>query len=213
MDRAPGAHNTGAGGRRLSDAADIGPDLAERRCIVTREVMDEAALIRFVRSPEGQAVPDIARKLPGRGVWVGLSRRRVAEAVAKQLFSRGFHAETRAARELPSQIGELLRKAAIGYLALARKAGDAVAGAAKVEEMLARDRARLLIHAREAAEDGKRKLKPPPEGRVETINLFAEGELALAFGRSHVIHAAVAKGGLADKLLAAARRCEAYEAS
>ena len=182
-------------------------------CIVTREVMDEAALVRFVRSPEGEAVPDLARKLPGRGVWVGLSRKRVAEAARKRLFSRGFHSETRADAALPDRLGQLLRQAALGYLALARKAGDAVAGSAKVEEMLGRGRARLLIHALEAKEDGKRKLKAPPDRPIETINLFAGAELDLAFGRSHVIHAAVAKGGLAEKLLAAARRCEAYEAS
>ena len=55
--------------------------VAERMCIVTREVMDEAQLIRFVRGPDGSVVPDLNRKLPGRGVWVGLKRTRVAEAV------------------------------------------------------------------------------------------------------------------------------------
>jgi predicted RNA-binding protein YlxR (DUF448 family) len=187
--------------------------LAERTCIVTRQAKDESDLIRFVRGPEGQAVPDIARKLPGRGVWIGLSRKLVAEAVAKRLFSRGFRQETKATEELPDLVARLLRQQGLGYLALARKAGEAVAGNAKVAELLAKHRVRLLVHAAEAAEDGKRKLQPSPESEVETINLFAASELDLAFGRSNVIHAAVAKGGLAQKLLDAARRLQSYEAS
>ena len=42
----------------------------ERRDVVSGEVMEEARLIRFVAGPDGQVVPDLARKLPGRGIWV-----------------------------------------------------------------------------------------------------------------------------------------------
>ena len=47
----------------MNEEADL--PLADRMCIVTREVKDEAELIRFVRSPDGMVVPDLARKLPG----------------------------------------------------------------------------------------------------------------------------------------------------
>ena len=187
-------------------------ELAERMCIVSREVMDEAALIRFVRGPSGEAVPDLARKLPGRGVWVALSRARVAEAARKNLFSKGFSADTRAAVDLPETIGQLLRKAALAYLSLAKKAGEAVAGFGKVEEVLAKGRARVLVHAAEATADGCRKLDRMAAPEVEKIGLFHVDELDLAFGRANVIHAAVAKGGLAEKLLAAVRRIEIYDA-
>jgi len=187
-------------------------ELAERMCIVSREVMEEAALIRFVRAPSGEAVPDLARKLPGRGVWVALSRAKVAEAAKKNLFSKGFSADTRAAADLPETIGQLLRKAALAYLSLAKKAGEAVAGFGKVEEMLGKGRARVLVHAAEATADGCRKLDRMAAPEVEKIGLFQVDELDLAFGRSNVIHAAVAKGGLAEKLLAAVRRMEIYDA-
>ena len=187
-------------------------ELAERMCIVSREVMDEAALIRFVRAPSGEAVPDLARKLPGRGVWVALSRARVAEAAKKNLFSKGFSADTRAAADLPETIGQLLRKAALAYLSLAKKAGEAVAGFGKVEEMLGKARARVLVHAAEATADGARKLDRMAAPEVIKIGLFLVDELDLAFGRSNVIHAAVAKGGLSEKLLAAVRRIEIYDA-
>jgi len=191
---------------------EVAADLATRMCIVTRECLDESALIRFVRGPSGEAVPDLTRKLPGRGVWVSLNRARVAEAIAKRAFSRGFAAETKASPELPDLIASLLRKAALSYLSLAKKAGEAVTGFMKVEEMLGQGKARILIHAEEAAPDGRRKLDKLAGPEMEKTSLFHLDELDLAFGRSNVIHAAVAKGGLAEKLLGALRRIEDYEA-
>lgn len=185
--------------------------VADRMCIVTREVMDEARLIRFVRGPDGAVVPDINRKLPGRGVWVSSSRVRVAEAVKRHAFNRGL-GEVSAGTDLPDQVGGLLRKAALSYVSLAKKAGEAVAGAAKVEEMVTAGRARIVIHAREAAQNGRQKIDNLSGPSVETLSLFTSTELDLAFGRTNVIHAAVAKGGLAEKLLQAVRRAEAYEA-
>jgi uncharacterized protein len=180
-------------------------------CIVTRKVKDEAELIRFVRSPDGMAVPDLARKLPGRGVWVSLDRKAVAEAATKKLFSRGFQAETTLPPDLPDRVSKLLRQQALSLLSLAKKAGEAVSGFMKVEEMLGRGRAQLLFHGTEAQPDGCRKLDKLAEPKVERIVLFQISELDLAFGRSNVVHAAVAKGGLAEKLSAAVRRIEMYE--
>jgi predicted RNA-binding protein YlxR (DUF448 family) len=185
--------------------------VADRTCIVTRKVSNEWELIRFVRGPDGTVVPDLNRKLPGRGVWVSLSRSRVSEAVKRQSFARGL-GEVTAGTDLPDQVGALLRKAALSYISLAKKAGEAVAGAAKVEEMVASGRARLVIHAREAAQNGRQKIDSLSGPSLETLCLFTSSELDLAFGRANVIHAAVAKGGLAEKLLQAARRAEAYDA-
>ena len=190
---------------------EAGDRVAERMCIVTRKVTDEAELIRFVKGPDGIVAADLNRKLPGRGVWVGLNRSRVANAVKRKAFARGFGEAVQASSDLPELVGAQLRKAALSYLSLAKKAGEAVTGNAKVEEMLAGGRARVLLHAREAAENGRRKLDQAAGSGVAAINLFASTELDLALGRANVIHAAVAKGGLAEKLLLAVRRLEAYE--
>jgi predicted RNA-binding protein YlxR (DUF448 family) len=180
-------------------------------CIVTREVREETGLIRFVRGPDGAVVPDLARKLPGRGVWVSLDRKILAEAVRRKLFSRGFAAETTMPPDLPDMVAKLLRQQALSLLSLAKKAGEAVQGFTKVEEMLGRGRARLLFHGTDAALDGCRKLDRLAGPEVERIVLFERRELDLAFGRPNVVHAAVAKGGLADKLSAAVRRIEMFE--
>lgn len=186
--------------------------MADRMCIVTRTVKDEAELIRFVRSPDGVVVPDLARKLPGRGVWVSLDRKLLDQAIAKRLFSRGFQAETTIPPDLPDIVSKLLRQQALSLLSLAKKAGEAVTGFMKVEDMLGRGRARLLFHGTDAKPDGCRKLdKLAQPGVVEKIVLFEIDELDLAFGRPNVVHAAVAKGGLAEKLSTAVRRIETFE--
>ena len=180
-------------------------------CIVTREVKDEAELIRFVRGPDGMVVPDLARKLPGRGVWVSLDRKILDQAIAKKLFSSGFQSESTIPPDLPDMVGKLLRQQALSFLSLAKKAGEAVAGFMKVEEMLGRGRAKLLFHGTDAAPDGCRKLDKLAAPVVKRIVLFYIRELDLAFGRPNVVHAAVAKGGLAEKLSAAVRRIETFE--
>ena len=42
----------------------------QRSCAICRVKSDKADLIRIVRSPEGLAVIDIAKKLPGRGAYI-----------------------------------------------------------------------------------------------------------------------------------------------
>ena len=186
--------------------------MADRMCILTRQVKDEAELIRFVRGPDGEAVPDLGRKLPGRGVWVSLNREVLAEVMRKKLFSRGFAAETSVPADLPERISKQLRQQVLSLTSLAKKAGEAVTGFMKVEEMASRGRAKLLFHAMEAAPDGCRKLDKFLQPGMEKIVLFHSDELDLAFGRSNVVHAAVARGGLADKLLLGVRRIEMFEA-
>ncbi len=191
---------------------ELDTELTERMCIVTREVQDEQALVRFVRSPEGHVVPDLQRKLPGRGVWVSLSRERLREAISKKLFSRGFGAETKATTELVDLVGDLLRKQALSTFSLSKKAGLAVSGNSKVEDMVGKNQAQIIIHAREAAPDGRRKIDKLAAADVKVINIFEVDELDLAFGRSNVIHAAVGRGKLAEKLLLAVKRIEMYDA-
>lgn len=193
--------------------AELDEDLGERTCIVTRVAMDEDNLIRFARSPDGAAVPDLQRKLPGRGVWVSLARSKVAEAGRKRLFSRGFKEDTRSDEGLADLTGELLRKSALGYLSLAKKAGLAVAGFAKTEEALKAGGVRLLLQASDGSDDGIGKLARLADRTVETINVFSSAEMDLALGRANVVHVAITKGGLAEKLLGAARRLQIYEAS
>ena len=65
---------------------------SERTCIVTGTKDVPEAMLRFALGPDGSVVPDIRRKLPGRGVWTRLSFETVSRAASKQAFSRARRA-------------------------------------------------------------------------------------------------------------------------
>lgn len=44
--------------------------LPQRSCSICRAKSDKADLIRIVRSPDGRAVVDVMKKLPGRGAYI-----------------------------------------------------------------------------------------------------------------------------------------------
>src|ERR1700737_563689 len=104
-----------------------------RMCAVTREVRPIDELIRFVVSPQGEVIPDLKRKLPGRGLWVSASHRAVAEAVRRNQFGKGFKRDLRVAPTLVADTEALLVRSVIEALAMAAKAGQAVSGFSKVQ--------------------------------------------------------------------------------
>jgi uncharacterized protein len=178
-----------------------------RMCAVSREVRPIEELIRFVVAPSGEVVPDLKRKLPGRGLWVSASRQAVAEAVRRHQFSKGFKRDVRAAPTLAADTENLLIRGAIEALAMAAKAGQVVSGFSKVEGALAQRQARgsvqALIHASDGAADGIRKLGAlarqnagiNDESReFPVVTALTSEQLDLALGRSNVIHAALLAG-------------------
>ncbi|MEM1064630.1 MAG: RNA-binding protein [Pseudomonadota bacterium] len=171
---------------------------AERRCVVTGESRDARGLIRFVIAPDGGVTPDILGKLPGRGIWVGAEAAHLG-AVAEKHFARAARQPVRMPDGLAAQVAELLAKRVIELISLARKAGLAVAGYEKVKGWLATDEAAVLFQAHDGSARGKSKLRPPA-GEARFFEVLSASELGLAFGREHVIHAALAAGGLTDRV-------------
>ena len=194
---------------------DDGVDDAVRRCALTRARRPKDELIRFVLDPDGAVVPDLKERLPGRGVWLTAAHDSVAEAAKRNVFARALKTEAKVPEGLAAQVDKLLADAALSALGLANKAGEAVFGHAKVEEAIAKGRVLALVHAKEAAEDGCRKLDGKARGMREgspapVVRAFGVDELSLASGRTNVIHAALIQGGAAGKFLAAAARVERY---
>jgi predicted RNA-binding protein YlxR (DUF448 family) len=179
-----------------------------RTCIVTREALPAERLIRFVAAPDGAVVPDLRRKLPGRGVWVTADAEHVRAAERKRLFSRGLGEEVKVEPGLADRVAALLRDAALSALSLARKAGSLVTGFAKVESALGEGKVVGLIHAAEAGADGVAKIEAATRRRLgaaavdlPVIRIFDGGELDLAIGRANVIHAALLAGPAGDNVL------------
>jgi predicted RNA-binding protein YlxR (DUF448 family) len=167
-------------------------------------------MLRFVAGPDGTVVPDIKRKLPGRGVWVTGTREAVTEAIRRGVLPRGLKANVRAPAELPELVDHLLERAALDALAMAHKAGRIVAGFERVESAIAAGGLAAVIHAADAAPDGVRKLGGRAEGQFPVISTFTSSQLDLALGRPHVIHAALLSGREGETFLARWRTLERY---
>ena len=180
-------------------------DGPERKCIATGEVSPKAGLIRFVVGPDGTVVPDVAGKLPGRGMYVCADRALIAKAAAKGLFSRAAKQPVKSPEGLADLVEVLVGRRVTDLLSMARKAGDAVTGYEKVKDWLQKGQAKVLIQASDGSERGKTKLRAP-EGENRMISCLSAGEIGLAFGRERAIHAALAAGGLTTRVVEEAAR-------
>ena len=190
-----------------------------RQCAVSREQLPVEALIRFVIGPDDAVVPDLKRRLPGRGVWLTCDRDTLETAAQKGHFARAFKSPVTVAPDLSERVDKLLAQAALSRLSLANKAGAVVAGFTKVEQAIASGRAIGLLHAEDGSDDGCRKLdakyKSANEkaGRINKIaRCFNVDELSLALGRSNVVHAAVIDEQSSSGLFETVGRLETYRA-
>lgn len=181
-------------------------DEPERRCIVTGEVQPRRGLIRFVVGPDGLIVPDLAEKLPGRGIWVAADRAAIEKAAAKGLFARAARAQVKVPDGLADLVEAGVARRVVELIGLARKSGKAVAGFEKVKGWLAEGRAKVLLQASDGSERGKGKLWTPEGGRW--FGCLTASELGLSFGRDHVIHSALAPGGLTRNVIRDASRLQ-----
>jgi predicted RNA-binding protein YlxR (DUF448 family) len=187
-----------------------------RTCIVTGEEASPERMIRFVVGPTidgraGEVVPDLARKLPGRGLWVRAEQAAVADAVTRKLFAKAARAAVTAPADLAERVERLLLGRVLEDLSRARRAGRAVAGFVKVEQMIGRGQAGLLIVAAEADGDGLAKLVASglPLERLGDV-----ASLGGVFGREQAVYVAVAhddrSGHFIQRIAGGAARWRGY---
>ena len=185
----------------------------ERRDIVTGAVTDEARLVRFVAGPDGVVVPDLGRKLPGRGLWVAADRASVETAARKGLFSRAAKTKLTAPADLAYQVEALLLRRVLNALGLARRAGDLTWGFEKASAAVEAGKAAWLVEASDGAADGRRKMlqasrRAPNAPRL--LGVFASGELGLALGLDNVIHLVFLAGRGSDRWTADVERLSGF---
>jgi uncharacterized protein len=187
----------------------------QRFCAVTGVVRPVEELMRFVIAPDGTAVPDLKRRLPGRGIWITATRQALRVAMARKTFARGFKREVRVASDLVETTERLIERAALDALAMCHKAGRVAIGFANVETALARAPIVAVLHAAEAAADGVRKLTATVRRRADfaeiaVFDAFTSAQLDLALGRSNVVHAALLAGPESATFLARSARLERF---
>lgn len=182
-----------------------------RRCIVTRETLPMECLIRFCVAPDGTLVPDLAHKLPGRGLWVKADRKTVAEAVEKNLFNKAAKRKVTCPENTDELLTTLFVKRLQNLLGVAKKAGLVTAGFEKVAEAIRKGLVSSVLEATDAAEDGKEKITRLCEAAgVPVIQILTAQQAAEALGTGTCVHAALKSGGISDLFLAESRRFASY---
>ena len=187
-----------------------------RKCVATGQSLPCEGLIRCVVGPDNQLVADLGEELPGRGLWLTATADALHKALAQNAFSRSARCKVTIPEGFERTLVDLLARRCLQLLGFARKAGEAVSGQAKVEARVRAGKAGVLIAAADGAAEGKAKLERlalvTKPGTAIVTCLSAE-ELGLAFGREHVIHAAIVPGRLAERFAREACRLAGFRGS
>jgi uncharacterized protein len=197
---------------RQSEESDVEPSGPLRRCLVSRQVRPKAELLRFVVGPDDRLIVDPAERLPGRGLWLTPRRDIIESALAKGLFAKAAGQRVVAPADLAVEVERVLRQRCLALLGLARRAGQLRTGFEKVREDLQAGRVALLLAAKDGAADGRGKLAALA-GELPVIALFDSAELSAALGVDGVVHAGVAAGGMAGRLLREFERFQGMQAN
>lgn len=186
----------------------------DRRCIATGEVLPEARLVRFVIDPEGILVPDIDGRLPGRGYWISADAESIQRAATRNMFAKAAKQPVRVPDDVVTRTEFGIVQRMLAYLGLARRSGGLILGFDQVEKQIrSPEPPPVIIEAREAAADGRRKLQAAATaaGYVPfVITAFSNEELSLSLGRENVVHAAVKPGRIAERLIFEAARLQGF---
>jgi uncharacterized protein len=199
------AHDTGEDPER-------GP---ERSCILTRRKGTRDELIRLALGPDGTVAPDVRARAPGRGAWISVGHDELAQAVAsgklKAALQRAFKSPGVAVpADLADRVALALRQAALDRLGMEARSGNLINGSDRVAAAARAGKVHLLIHAADAAEDGRGKLDQAwrvgggePRGVI-----FPEGRtiLSVALGRENVVHVALIEAAAAARVIHALSR-------
>ena len=195
----------------------------ERKCILSGEHGTRDRLIRLALSPEGEVLPDVRARAPGRGAWVGVDRKALEEAQRKGKLRgallRAFKTDRLTIPEdLAERIEAALRQTALDRLGLEARAGTLISGAERIEAAARRGDLHLLIHAADAAEDGRRALDQAQRvgaragggARQGLVFPADRAILSLALGRQNVVHIGMVDAAAAARVLSALTRWRAF---
>jgi predicted RNA-binding protein YlxR (DUF448 family) len=156
-------------------------------------------MIRFVLRPDRRIVPDLAANLPGRGMWLSARADVIETARARGAFARAARGPVTVPADLSEVVRTGLTRRVVETLGLARRAGQAVAGFAKVREWLGQGRVGGILQAADGSVDERARLLSG--ARDVWVAWPLPGEvLGGVFGREAAVHVAVARGRLAAAL-------------
>lgn len=186
--------------------------MPERRCIITHQSGPTEGLFRLVLGPDETLVPDVAAKLPGRGLWISadgpMVQKAVADGALRKAASRSLKmalAKNAVPDDLVAKMLTLLTKRCLDRLGLEQRAGNLVTGFDKIKAALAKKgtgKPALLVAATDGAADGRQKIRSAVGKDLPVVEIFDREQLSLALGRENVVHVLLLESGGTDKLKA-----------
>ncbi len=162
-------------------------------------------MIRFVVGPDRAVVPDLAARLPGRGMWLSARGDVLEIARTRGAFARAARGPVTVPPDLADRVCAGIARRIGELLGLARRAGQAVAGYEKAREWLRTGRAALILQASDGSIEERRRFLGEPVD-IPVIAPVPGDALGAVFGRDRVVHVAVGPGKLAAALVAEAGR-------
>ncbi len=163
-------------------------------------------MIRFVVGPDRRIVPDLAARLPGRGIWLSARADVLETARTRGAFAKAARGPVTLPPDLSSGLKAALTRRIGDTIGLARRAGQAVAGFSRAGEWLATGRAALVVEANDGSPEERARFLGQWADKVAVVAPLDRSSLGAVFGRDHVVHVAIAPGRLAEALRIEAER-------
>lgn len=177
---------------------------SERRCILSGETHPRESLVRLAISPDGDVLPDAHAKAPGRGAWITPDGQALENAIAsgqlRDALARAFKgAKLTIPENLPALVQAALTRHVTDRLGLEMRGGNIVLGSNRIAEQARGGSVARLYHARDASEDGRKKLdqawrvgnEAEGSGSRGTVLPLDRDTLSVALGRENVVHLGV----------------------
>lgn len=176
----------------------------ERKCVLTGRHDARGDLIRLAISPDGDVLPDVLARAPGRGAWIGVSRTDLEKALGngklKGALARAFKGT---ALHIPEDLAErtqaALTRALTERLGIELRAGNVLLGTERIAQGARSGAVTFLGHASDAGTDGPNKLaqawrvgeEAEGTGLKGMILPLDRAALSVALGRDNVVHLAL----------------------
>jgi uncharacterized protein len=182
-----------------------------RRCLASGLSGERSRLVRFAIAPDGEIVPDVDERLPGRGLWVTADRAALETARRRKLFAKAARASVRVPADLAQQVERLLVRRCRELLGLALRSGQATFGYQRVREWLIARKGALLLEASDGAPGDRAKLRALA-GELPVVAVLTAEELGAAVGRTRFVHGVLLPGRLSDAFAREAQRLAGFRA-
>lgn len=206
----------------IVDAIEEEPETGPmRRCVVTRERLPKEQMFRFVLSPDRDLIPDLAGKLPGRGIWLSASRDVIeggggthpkgnaSGAKGRELvraIARAARGPVKVPPDLPGVLETALIRRIGDLLGFARRAGQAIAGFEKARDWMRSHPVGLVLQAADGSEAERARFQSAVPDAVPVLDPLTGSELGRVMGHETVVHVVLAPGRLANSIAMEAGR-------